>query len=86
MARNGTAGYGSNPTHIRAHGARRRRAREYPTPAFVEVHTSDDGSCLLLHFDASGRCQGDTWHETLEDAKDQANYEFRIVSDDWMPV
>ena len=59
---------------------------EYPTPAFVEIHTADDGSCFLLHFDANGRCQSDSWHETLEDAKDQADFEFRIVSDDWKQV
>jgi hypothetical protein len=32
--------------------------------------------------DAEGNEQTDTWHQTLDDAKDQANYEFNVASDD----
>ncbi len=39
---------------------------------FIFYHESEDGSIL-----------GDTWHETLEDAINQAQHDFGIIRADW---
>jgi hypothetical protein len=37
----------------------------------------------LFYFDADGRCLTDTWHQTLEAAKAQAQFEFEITDEEW---
>jgi hypothetical protein len=39
---------------------------------------------LLLHLDSSGGSIADTWHDSLEDAKSQARFEFEIEESDWV--
>jgi hypothetical protein len=56
-----------------------------PTPAWVEIQLSD-GGFVLLHMDADGVCLADTWHETLVEAKAQAQFEFGIQDEDWRPA
>lgn len=51
-------------------------------PKSVEIR-SDDTGFFLLYLDESGKCFADTWHATLEDAKAQAHFEFKILEDDW---
>ena len=53
-----------------------------PNPATVEI-VEEDGAFFLLRLDESGACLADTWHETLEGAKAQAHFEFRIAEGDW---
>lgn len=53
--------------------------------ARVEIE-ADDGAYLLLYFDANGNCLTDTWHETVEQAKAQAQFEFEIEEDNWKSV
>ncbi len=58
---------------------------QLPVPDFVEI-VAEDGAFYLYHFDADGSCFADTWHQTLEQAKNQATFEFRIRSDEWTEV
>ena len=51
-------------------------------PATVEIQAEKSGF-LLLRFDSSGQFSGDTWHQTLEEAKEQARVEFNISDSDW---
>jgi hypothetical protein len=37
----------------------------------------------LLYIDAKGDPVTDTWHETVEDAMDQAELEFGVTRDEW---
>jgi hypothetical protein len=53
-----------------------------PDPKIVEV-VEEDGAIFLLRFDVEGQCVADTWHETVEAAKAQANFEFGIEEVDW---
>lgn len=53
-----------------------------PVPAWVEI-CAEDGAFYLLHFDAQGICFADTWHQTLEEAKQQAQFEFGISAAEW---
>lgn len=53
-----------------------------PPPAFVKIDVKPDG-IFPLYFDAAGRGITDTWHQTLEEAKAQAKWEFEIDEADW---
>ena len=59
--------------------------RPLPQPAWVEI-VEDTSAFYLLYFDAEGVCLTDTWHETLDSAKGQAEYEFNISSTEWETV
>jgi hypothetical protein len=54
-------------------------------PAWVEI-SDDGGAFYLLHFDAAGTCFADTWHQNLEEAKRQAEFEFGISATEWAPA
>jgi hypothetical protein len=56
-----------------------------PVPAWVEI-SEEEGAFYLLHFDARGSCFADTWHQTLDEAKRQAEFEFGISAGEWNPV
>jgi len=54
-----------------------------PAPKTVELVVEEDGAIFLLRFDNEGQCVADTWHDTVEAAKAQANFEFGIEEGDW---
>jgi hypothetical protein len=60
-------------------------AKELPSPEWLEI-SEEDGGYYLFHFDAGGVCFADTWHQTLDEAKQQASFEFGIESEDWSDV
>jgi hypothetical protein len=57
--------------------------QKMPDAAWVEIEVMDDGSCSLYRYDSTGDVVGDTWHETLEEAKGQARFEYDIADGDW---
>lgn len=46
----------------------------------------DSAGIYLLRYDSEGVCGGDTWHETIEEAKKQAAFEYGIHEEDWIAV
>jgi len=38
---------------------------------------------FLFRFDATGAMVADTWHQTVDEAKDQAKFEYLIEDSDW---
>ena len=56
---------------------------QMPDAAWVEIEVMDDGSCYLYRYDRTGDVVGDTWHETLEEAKGQAQFEYEIGEGGW---
>jgi hypothetical protein len=42
---------------------------------FLAIEEKPDG-VFLYRYDAQGECVGDTWHMSVDDAKEQANYEY----------
>jgi len=56
-----------------------------PQPAWVEIESDPEGF-FLLRFNQEGECLADTWHESLEAAKKQAQFEFCIVEKDWKDI
>jgi hypothetical protein len=59
---------------------------ELPHPAYLEISKGVDGAFYLYRFTDAGRCITDTWHMTIEEAKEQAFEEFRIAPADWALV
>jgi hypothetical protein len=56
-----------------------------PVPAWVEISEEDD-AFYLFYFSADGSCLTDTWHQTVDAAKSQAEFEFRIAANEWQPI
>ena len=55
-----------------------------PPPAALKiVQYGDESGFYLLYLDESGREMTDTWHESLENAKRQAAFEFNVDDADW---
>ncbi|HEY5924671.1 MAG TPA: hypothetical protein VIV11_23490 [Kofleriaceae bacterium] len=52
--------------------------------ASLEIERLSEGGCLLLYLDAGGDCLADTWHETEDQAKEQARFEYEIEPRDWV--
>lgn len=55
------------------------------TPALIAIEEKTDG-VFLLRFTADGQVVGDTWHMTVEEAKEQARFEFGALVSDWTSV
>jgi hypothetical protein len=58
---------------------------ELPITAWVEI-SAEDGAFYLFRLDAEEVCFADTWHQTLEEAKRQAAFEFGIAPGEWTDV
>lgn len=59
--------------------------RLMPPPARVRIEPDKYSSAFfLLYLDEAGRVLNDGWHQTLEEAKHQAKFEFEIEEDDWI--
>ena len=60
---------------------------QMPKPfALSIVKYSDNEGYYLLYLDKFGEEQTDTYHETLEDAFGQAEFEFGVKKDEWFLV
>ncbi len=54
-------------------------------PAGLAICCSEDEACVDLYYcDESWRPVTDTWHQTLDHARDQAEFEFAGVSETWV--
>jgi hypothetical protein len=56
-----------------------------PFPHVVLLE-ADETSCMLYRYTRDGKFCGDTWHQTVEDAKHQAEFEYREALGPWLPV
>ncbi len=57
---------------------------ELPPPHELQiVRYPGDKGFYLLHLDENGEWQSDTYHDTLEDALEQAWREFRVRPEEW---
>jgi hypothetical protein len=59
--------------------------REVDATAFFVIEGKPDGM-FLYRFNRSGQCVSDTWHLNINDAKDQAAYEYEGVVLVWDDV
>jgi hypothetical protein len=73
-----------NTTHLVGSVTKDRlEVDKIPDPKAIEL-VQRDGACYLLRLDSAGICISDTWHETIEAAKAQAEFEFGIGESEWM--
>lgn len=56
-----------------------------PWPAILLINEEDSG-VFLYRFTADGEYAGDTWHQSLDDAKHQAEFEFAPHYSEWIAV
>ncbi|MBS0193225.1 MAG: hypothetical protein JSR34_03200 [Proteobacteria bacterium] len=58
-----------------------------PLPERVEIVVPEEGgNCIMYRYTRTGVFCGDTWHEDLEDAFDQAEFEYGLKSTDFLVV
>jgi hypothetical protein len=55
----------------------------FPDVPFLE---GDETSYMLYRYTADGRFGGDTWHQTLEEAMHQAEFEYGEALGPWLAV
>lgn len=61
--------------------------RPMSLPDRVEIETSQSGSdCFLYRYTRSGECCGDTWHENLQAAFEQAQFEYGLAPEQFLAV
>jgi hypothetical protein len=46
-------------------------------------YVEDSGAFYLIRYDANESEVGDTYHSSIEEAKDQAKYEYGVEADQW---
>ena len=56
-----------------------------PDPDYVVIE-EQAGAFYLLRFSRENECLADTWHLTVEEAKNQAEFEYGIKTTDWVEV
>lgn len=56
-----------------------------PLVALEIARYPNEESCYLFHISENGEAT-DTWHQTLEEAFEQAQYEFGVQSEEWADV
>jgi hypothetical protein len=58
---------------------------EMSAPSVVVIEERRDG-VFLFRFRASGECVGDTWHRSIDEAREQAEFEFGELLSAWRVV
>jgi hypothetical protein len=60
--------------------------RDFPPFVALEIASyPGEESCYLFHLCESGEC-ADTWHQSLQEAVEQAESEFGVHESEWMDV
>jgi hypothetical protein len=55
------------------------------SPAFLVIEENRNG-VFLYRYDSHGKCVGDTWHANIQEAKQQALYEYETALAEWQMV
>jgi hypothetical protein len=59
--------------------------RTLPAARFLTIELTAEGF-FLFRFAEDGAFAGDTWHRSLDEAKDQANYEYGNALGGWLDI
>ena len=57
-----------------------------PAPDVILLVGDADGGAMLFRYTAHGEFAGDTWHATVEDAREHAIYDYSDALGDWVEV
>jgi hypothetical protein len=61
-------------------------APQLPSPDVLVIEEECEGNVFLYRMTRSGEAGGDTWHQSINDAKHQAEYEYGDVLGEWKVV
>jgi hypothetical protein len=50
----------------------------------IEIEADEDSPCMMYRYTNSGKFCGDTWHETFQDALDEALREYGLKREDFI--
>src|SRR5688572_11856101 len=63
------------------------KGQSLPLPDRVEIEPDSSGSaCMMYRYTKSGDFCGDTWHQDLESALEQAKFEYGLEKEDFLLV
>ena len=57
-----------------------------PTPDVILLIAGSDPGAMLFRYTVAGEFGGDTWHPTLENAREQVDYEYEDSVGEWVHV
>jgi hypothetical protein len=57
-----------------------------PAPDVVLLVSDNDGSAMLFRYTVHGEFAGDTWHPTVDVAREHAIYDYSDALDAWIEV
>jgi hypothetical protein len=57
-----------------------------PTRVEIELEGGPNEPCMMFRYNDAGEDCGDTWHENLTQALDQAKFEYGLGEADFDPV
>lgn len=63
-----------------------RDFRHEMNPASVRLIGKQSDGVFLYRFDSEGQVVGDTWHRSIEEAKEQAQFEYGNLISEWKQV
>jgi hypothetical protein len=61
-------------------------AKMLPVADVILLISDHEPGAMLFRYTAHGEFGGDTWHPSVDDAQDQAAYEYGDALDRWIPV
>jgi hypothetical protein len=59
---------------------------EFPWPKVLLIRPGQDAGFMLYRYAQNGQFAGDTWHLTLDEAREQADFEFGEGLSPWRTV
>jgi hypothetical protein len=59
--------------------------KDFPPFVWLEIAQFDDDPGFYLLYHSESGMDADTWHLSLEDAMHQAEFEFNVKPDEWLP-
>ena len=62
------------------------KAEPLPSPNVLVIEQESEGSIFLYRMTRTGEPSGDTWHQSIDDAKHQAEYEYGEVLGEWRAI
>ncbi|MFC1783582.1 hypothetical protein ACFL02_08355 [Planctomycetota bacterium] len=59
--------------------------KEFPRPDYIEI-VDQKNSFFAIRYTDDGDFCGDSWHQNLQQAKQQAKFEFELTEDEWETI
>jgi hypothetical protein len=57
-----------------------------PAPDVILLVADDDPGAMLFRYTAHGELGGDTWHQSVDDAREHAIYDYSDALGEWVDV